>query len=191
MHGGGAVARVLDDRVVWAEAPARFEAGTPNVFGAIALGTACDVLAAYGMGVLAVEEQTLGALLRERLAGVPGVRVLAQWAGADVPRVALASFCARGLDAHEIARRLAEEHAISVRAGAFCAHPLVRHLRPGARGSGAGAVRASLGLGSGIDDVEAVATALEVMLGASARRARRSRAASPFPAPVAGLLGSR
>ena len=114
-----------------------------------------------------------------------------QWAGAGVPRVVVASFCARGLDAHEIARRLAEEHAISVRAGAFCAHPLVRHLRPGARGSGAGAVRASLGLGSGIDDVEALATALEVMLGASARRARRSRAASRFPAPVAGLLGSR
>jgi len=191
LHGGGAVARVLDDRVVWAEAPARFEAGTPNVFGAIALGAACDALAAYGMGVLAVEEQTLGALLRERLAGVPGVRVLAQWAGADVPRVALASFCARGLDAHEVARRLAEEHAISVRAGAFCAHPLVRHLRGASRGSAAGAVRASLGLGSGIDDVEALASALEVMLGASSRRARRPRTASRFAAPVAGLLGSR
>ena len=44
LHGGGAVARVLDDGVVWCEAPARFEAGTPNVFGAIALGAACDAL---------------------------------------------------------------------------------------------------------------------------------------------------
>jgi selenocysteine lyase/cysteine desulfurase len=190
LHGGGAVARVLDDRVVWAEAPARFEAGTPNVFGAIALGAACDVLAAYGMGVLAAEEQTLGALLRERLAGVPGVRVLAQWAGADVPRVALASFCTRGVDAHELARRLAEEHAISVRAGAFCAHPLVRHLRAGTRAAGPGAVRASLGIGSGMDDIEALASALEVMLGAGSR-ARRPRMASRLPAPVAGLLGSR
>jgi hypothetical protein len=52
-------------------------------------------------------------------------------------------------------------------------------------------VRASLGLGSGIDDVEALASALEVMLGASSRRARRPRTASRFAAPVAGLLGSR
>ena len=105
------------------------------------------------------------------------------------PRVALASFCAQGLEAGEIARRLAEEHAISVRAGAFCAHPLVRHLRAGSRG-GTGAVRASLGIGSGIDDVEALAGALEVLVGSRRRRARRQRAAARFPAPVAGLLGS-
>ncbi len=133
LHGGGAVARVLDDRVVWCDAPARFEAGTPNVFGAIALGAACQVLGAYGMSVLAAEELTLGALLRERLAGVPGLRVLAQWDGDDVPRVALASFHVPGIEAAEVAGRLAEEHAISVRSGAFCAHPLVRHLRGVAR----------------------------------------------------------
>ena len=152
----GAVARVLDDRVVWCDAPARFEAGTPNVFGAIALGAACDALTAYGMPLLAAEELTLGALLRERLAAVPGVQLLEQWHGDDVPRVALASFHVPSIEAGEVARRLAEEHAISVRSGAFCAHPLVRHLRGVARASapGGGAVRASLGIGSGIDDIE-------------------------------------
>ncbi|MDP9255622.1 MAG: aminotransferase class V-fold PLP-dependent enzyme [Actinomycetota bacterium] len=191
LHGGGAVARVLEDRVVWADAPARFEAGTPNVFGAIALGAACDVLAAYGMGVLALEEQTLGALLRQRLAGLTGVRVLSQWAEADTPRVALTSFHAPGLDAQELARRLAEEHAISVRAGAFCAHPLVRHLRAASRGAGEGAVRASLGIGSGIDDVEALAGALEALVGARGKRTHRQRPSARLMAPVAGLLGSR
>jgi selenocysteine lyase/cysteine desulfurase len=190
LHGGGAVARVLDDRVVWCDAPARFEAGTPNVFGAIALGAACDALSAYGMATLAAEEQTLGALLRERLASIPGVRVLEQWEVA-APRVALASFHVPSIEATEVARRLAEEHAISVRAGAFCAHPLVRHLRAVSRGAGGGAVRASLGLGSGIDDIEALADALGSLIAASPRRARLRRPVARFAAPVAGLLGSR
>ena len=97
LHGGGAAACVEDDGVVWSDAPARFEAGTPNVFGAIALGAACDALAAYDMSLLALEEDTLGALLRERLAAVPGLSVLAQWPAADAPRVALASFCVPGM----------------------------------------------------------------------------------------------
>jgi selenocysteine lyase/cysteine desulfurase len=187
LHGGGAVARVLDDRVVWSEAPARFEAGTPNVFGAIALGAACEALAAHGMHLLAAEELALGALLRERLAAIPGVRVLSQWAG-DAPRVALASFHAPSHEAGEIARRLAEEHAISVRSGAFCAHPLVRHLRASSRGAGAGAVRASLGIGSGIDDVDALADALASVLAGRPRLIRRSRPVARLAAPVAGLL---
>jgi selenocysteine lyase/cysteine desulfurase len=188
LHGGGAVARVLEDRVIWSDAPARFEAGTPNVFGAIALGAACETLSAYGMPLLAAEEMTLGALLRERLAAVPGVRVLAQWADDDAPRVALTSFHAPRLEAGEIARRLAEEHAISVRSGAFCAHPLVRHLRASSRGTGSGAVRASLGIGSGIDDIELLAEALGSLLGTRTRRLRRARPATRFTAPVAGLL---
>jgi selenocysteine lyase/cysteine desulfurase len=189
LHGGGAAACVQDDRVIWSDAPARFEAGTPNVFGAIALGAACDALAAYGMSLLALEEQALGALLRERLAGVPGLRLLRQWPEADAPRVALASFHAPAVEAGEIARRLAEEHAISVRAGAFCAHPLVRHLRAFSRGAGDGAVRASLGIGSGIDDIDALADALGSLL--ATRTRCRPRPATRLVAPVAGLLGSR
>ena len=168
----------------------------PNVFGAIALGAACDALSRVRHGVLAAEELTLGALLRERLAAVPGLRVLEQWRGDDVPRVALASFHVPSIEAGELARRLAEEHAISVRAGAFCAHPLVRHLRGVARANapGGGAVRASLGLGSGIDDVEVLADALGSLIGAQ-REARRRRArprasrrrspASPRARPIA------
>jgi len=192
LHGGGAVARVLDDRVVWCDAPARFEAGTPNVFGAIALGAACDALSTYGMSLLAAEELTLGALLRERLAAVPGLRLLEQWRGDDVPRVALASFHVPSIEAGELARRLAEEHAISVRAGAFCAHPLVRHLRGVTRANapGGGAVRASLGLGSGIEDVDVLADALGSLIGPRAGRERRSRPAR-LAAPIAGLLGAR
>ena len=144
------------------------------------------------MSLLAAEELTLGALLRERLAAVPGLRLLEQWRGDDVPRVALASFHVPSIEAGELARRLAEEHAISVRAGAFCAHPLVRHLRGVTRANapGGGAVRASLGLGSGIEDVEVLADALGSLIGPRAGRERRSRPAR-LAAPIAGLLGAR
>jgi selenocysteine lyase/cysteine desulfurase len=190
LHGGGAVARVHEDEVVWADAPARFEAGTPNVIGAVALGAACRALAAHGMTALAREEESLGALLRERLAALPGVSVLSQWTGADAPRVALTSFVTPGLEAHELARRLAEERAISVRAGAFCAHPLLRHLCSGSRAAANGAVRASLGIGSGIGDVEALAGALEGLVARGGTSARRRRASASATAPVAGLLGA-
>ena len=94
------------------------------------------------------------------------------------------------IEAGEIARRLAEEHAISVRSGAFCAHPLVRHLRGVARAApGGGAVRASLGIGSGIDDIELLADALGALL-AAPPQARSAGRAPPraSPRPVAGLL---
>ena len=136
------------------------------------------------MPLLAAEELTLGALLRERLAAVPGLRLLEQWHGDDVPRVALASFHVPSIEAGEVARRLAEEHAISVRSGAFCAHPLVRHLRGVTRAyaPGGGAVRASLGLGSGIDDIEMLAGALGALIG----RAPGGRCASAFGRALRG-----
>ena len=56
---------------------------------------------------------------------------------------------------------------------------------------GDGAVRASLGIGSGIDDVETLADALAAMIGSHARRPLRKRSTGRFAAPVAGLLGSR
>ena len=79
-----------------------------------------------------------------------------------------------------------------MRAGAFCAHPLVRHLRGVTRANapGGGAVRASLGLGSGIEDVEVLADALRSLVGPRAGRERRSRPAR-LAAPIAGLLGAR
>ena len=59
LRGGGAVKIVTLDDTVWAELPDRQEAGSPNVIGAVALGVACDTLAAAGMAHIAEEERSL------------------------------------------------------------------------------------------------------------------------------------
>jgi len=63
LRGGGAVRLVSLDDVAWSDLPHRFEAGTPNTVGAIALGAACRALAEYGMDRIASAEHTLAVQL--------------------------------------------------------------------------------------------------------------------------------
>jgi selenocysteine lyase/cysteine desulfurase len=169
LKGGGAVQRVTLDDVVWSDVPDRYEAGSPNVIGAVALGVACDVLSAYGMGTLADEERPLVARLRAGLRAIPGVLLLDAWTDESIDRVGVSTFTVDGRDHRLVAAALAAEHAISVRSGAFCAHPLVGHLLglspelsaadvPADRPSGA--VRVSIGIGVGEREIDAFLTAV-------------------------------
>jgi selenocysteine lyase/cysteine desulfurase len=117
------------------------------------------------MVTVAAEEDRLGTLLRERLAGIPGVVTYQTWSGYP-HRVGIAAFSVDGRDHHEVATILSAEHGIGVRSGSFCAHPLLAHQagggdwRPGCGRDVPGAIRASLGLGSREEDIERLATAL-------------------------------
>src|SRR6476646_4222231 len=73
LRGGGAIELVTLDDVVWADAPERYEAGSPNVVGAVALGAACRILGQVGMRRVEAHERGLSARLAAGLAGVPGV----------------------------------------------------------------------------------------------------------------------
>jgi selenocysteine lyase/cysteine desulfurase len=169
LKGGGAVQRVTLDDVVWSDVPDRYEAGSPNVIGAVALGVACDVLAAYGMQALASEERPLVRRLRTGLRSTPGVQLLDAWADEEIDRVGVCTFSVDGRDHRLVAAALAAEHAIAVRSGAFCAHPLVGHLLglspelsaadvPAGRPSGA--VRVSIGIGVGEREIDAFLAAV-------------------------------
>ena len=126
LHGGGAVRLVTLEGVAWAESPRRYEAGTPNLLGAVALGAACDALTSYGMDAVAEEERRLAGALWDGLDAIGGVQQLHQWT--DAPdRVGVAAFTAEGWTAHELGTHLANR-GIAVRAGSFCAHPFVAHL---------------------------------------------------------------
>jgi selenocysteine lyase/cysteine desulfurase len=175
LRGGGAVELVTLDDVVWAGTPERHEAGTPNVVGVLALGVACDTLAALGMAAVAEHERALAAHLRAGLATVPCLRTLALWPGAGVDRVGLASFTLPGLRHPLLAAALSAEHAIGVRHGCFCAHPLLAHLlgvppaevqrlrdelAAGRHPALPGAVRASFGLGTTREDIDRLIAAL-------------------------------
>lgn len=174
LKGGGAVRLVTLEDSAWGGIPGRFEAGTPNVVGAVALGAACDALRGVGMERIAAAEVGLARRLWSRLAALEGVRLLQLWP--DAPdRVGVATFVLDGVESHELGRRLADDWSISVRAGSFCAHPLVAHLlgidpehatgmlRAIDRGeqiSIPGAVRASMGLGTTGADIAGLVTAL-------------------------------
>ena len=174
LKGGGAVRLVTLDDVAWVGTPGRYEAGTPNVVGAVALGASCEALAGVGMERIAAAELSLARRLWSRLDALDGLSLLQLWP--DAPdRVGVATFILAGVDSHELGRRLADDWAIAVRAGSFCAHPLIAHLLevdPGhSRGLFAaihrgeqisipGAVRASIGLGTTEADIVSLVTAL-------------------------------
>ena len=165
LAGGGATAAVgalpgervtLD--VSWHSGPGRHEAGTPNLFGAVALAAVCSALSAADRAGLEAEERRLVARLRAGLAVLPGVGELRTF-GPAADRVGIVSFAVAGIPAAEVSAALATRHGIGVRDGLFCAHPLTARLLADAgerigRPLGASAVRASLGLGSTTADVD-------------------------------------
>ena len=181
------------DDVVWADPPARHEAGSPNVIGAIALAAACRELRELGMETIAAHERALSERLWSALAGVPGLRSLALWPD-DADRVGVATFNLEGYRHPLLAAILSAEHAIGVRHGCFCAHPLLARLlgladrevdrlaaelRAGRRPALPGAVRASLGLGTTLDDIDRLIDALhEIATDGPARGATCTRPAS-------------
>ena len=188
LRGGGAVSLVTADDVIWAAAPDRFEAGSPDVVGIVALGAACRALLDLGMDAVARRERVLAERLREGLATVPGLQSLALWDDPGVDRVGVATFNLDGYRHPLLAAILSAEHAIAVRHGCFCAHPLVAHLlgladaevaglqvelAAGRRPPLPGAVRASIGLGTTYKDVDRLVGALRAIarIGPGARYA--------------------
>jgi len=166
LAGGGAVAEVSAEGVVWAELPDRHEGGSPNVIGAFALAAACRALREIGMDAVESEETRLGDLVRARLREVPGVVLYETWPGHG-DRVGIATFSVDGQGPSQVAAILSAEHGIGVRSGSFCAHPLLVRLaggadgwRPGCGRGVPGAIRASLGLGSTEADIDRLAGAL-------------------------------
>jgi selenocysteine lyase/cysteine desulfurase len=171
IQGGGAIKLVTVDDVVWADAPERYEAGSPNVIGAVALAAACDAL---DMAAVEARERVLSARLHAGLATIPGLTTLALWPE-HPDRVGVASFNLAGYEHLALAEVLSAEYAIGVRHGCFCAHPLLtrllgvsdaealqlhEELKAGHDPELPGAVRASIGLGTTPEDIDALTAAL-------------------------------
>jgi len=123
--GGGMVVTVNYEGATWKPAPERFEAGTPNVADAIALGAACDYLDALGRDQIAAHDAQLARYAMERLAVLPGIRIIGPKVGA--PRSGLVSFAFEGVHAHDVVT-FADEDGIALRGGHHCNQPLMRHL---------------------------------------------------------------
>jgi cysteine desulfurase/selenocysteine lyase len=151
LTGGDMIASVGFQQATWNELPYKFEAGTPPIAEAVGLGAAVDYLRALGMEQVREHERALTAYMLERLASVPGLRVVGP-ATAE-RRGGLASFTIAGMHPHDIAE-LADRGGVCIRAGHHCAQPLMRCLGVGAT------ARASVGIYNDRADVDALVEAL-------------------------------
>lgn len=127
MGGGEMIREVHQDRVTFQSAPARFEAGTPNVAGAIGLAAAIDYLTALGWeGIRAHGHRLQSQLFREAAARFGDrLRIYGPPDGED--REPVVSFALRGVHPHDLASLL-DADGICVRAGQHCAQPLMDRL---------------------------------------------------------------
>jgi cysteine desulfurase/selenocysteine lyase len=121
LGGGDMIRQVHLQESSWNELPHKFEAGTPAIAEAIAMGTAIDYLNALGMENVRAHEMELTAYALNKLAEVPTLRVLGPTQIAE--RGGLAAFEMQGVHPHDIAAIL-DRDAICIRAGHHCAQPL-------------------------------------------------------------------
>ncbi|MGT2802331.1 cysteine desulfurase [Streptococcus henryi] len=123
--GGEMIDFVYEQEATWKELPWKFEAGTPNIAGAIALGAALDYLTELGMDQIHAYEQELVNYVLPKLQAIEGLTVY----GPQDPsqHAGVIAFNIDGLHPHDVATALDYE-GVAVRAGHHCAQPLINHL---------------------------------------------------------------
>lgn len=123
--GGEMIDFVYEQSATWKELPWKFEAGTPNMAGAIGLATAIDYLEAIGMDAIEHHEQELIAYVFPKLQAIEGLKI---YGSQDLAkRSGVISFNLGNLHPHDLATALDYE-GVAVRAGHHCAQPLIQYL---------------------------------------------------------------
>ena len=141
--GGEMIEEVRIESTTYARLPFKFEAGTPNIAGAIGLGAAIQYLEGIDTDALASHEDHLLRTATSRLSQVEGVRIL----GTAPEKGPVLSFLMEGTHPHDVGTLL-DQQGIAVRTGHHCAMPLMRRLGI------PGTVRASFGLYNSTSDIE-------------------------------------
>jgi cysteine desulfurase/selenocysteine lyase len=120
LGGGEMIRSVSFEQTTYREPPARFEAGTPPIAGAIGLGAAIDYLDAVGLDRIAAHDSETVRYALDKLKAIPGLRLV----GMARNRAAIISFVLEGIHPHDVATVLDME-GVAVRAGHHCAQPLM------------------------------------------------------------------
>ena len=124
-HGGGEmIVSVTYERATYKQPPYRFEAGTPNIAGAVALGAAVDYLEKIGRDAIFEHDSELAAHAIARLSEIAGIRIL----GPSGARGALVAFHAEWAHPHDLTT-YANEQGLALRGGHHCTQPLMRKLK--------------------------------------------------------------
>jgi cysteine desulfurase/selenocysteine lyase len=147
--GGDMILNVTFEKTTYNETPHKFEAGTPDISGAIGLGMAVDYIEGIGRQRIFDHEEALTGYGVDVLSQMPGVRLV----GAGQRRFGVLSFEVEGVHPHDLATIL-DQHKVAVRAGHHCAQPLMEKLGLAAT------TRASLGIYNDESDIDALAEAI-------------------------------
>jgi cysteine desulfurase/selenocysteine lyase len=149
MGGGDMIASVTFERCTWNVIPNKFEAGTPDISGAVGLGAAVDYVSGIGMDRIQAYEQELLAYGTEALKGVEGLRMI----GTAPRKASILSFVMEGIHPHDLGT-VVDREGVAIRTGQHCAQPVMDRLGIPAT------ARASLAMYNTREDVDALVAAL-------------------------------
>ena len=121
--GGEMISSVTFEKSTYAELPNRFEAGTPNIAGAVGLGAAIDYIERIGLDNIVAYEEDLLAYATEALSAIPEVRLI----GTAKQKASVLSFVVEGVHPHDVGTILDTE-GIAIRTGHHCAQPVMQRF---------------------------------------------------------------
>jgi len=148
--GGDMIRTVTFAKTTYADPPARFEAGTPNIAGAIGLGAAIDYMGELDWDAVAAHERDLLEYATARLGALPGVRLV----GTAARKASVLSFTIDGVHAHDVGT-IVDQEGVAIRTGHHCTQPVMDFFGVPAT------ARASFALYNTRADVDALAGALQ------------------------------
>jgi cysteine desulfurase/selenocysteine lyase len=151
--GGDMIRSVSFEKTTFNEVPYKFEAGTPDIAGAVGLAAALDYVQAIGLPAIAAHEAALLREAEQALLAVPGVRLV----GTPRERAGVISFLVGDIHPHDLAT-IVDRQGVAIRAGHHCAQPIMQRFKLAAT------ARASFGLYSTGADVEALVRALHAAI---------------------------
>lgn len=156
LYGGDMIKEVHKDTARWNDLPWKFEAGTPNIAGAIGLGAAVDYINGLGIDQIRAHEMTITSRALDLLQSISQVTVY----GPKDPekRAGLISFNIEGVHAHDVASIL-DTHGVCIRAGHHCAQPLMERLGVAAT------TRASFHIYNSNEDIDMLIHSIEAVKG--------------------------
>lgn len=147
--GGDMIRSVTFEETIYNELPYKFEAGTPNIAGAIGLGAAIDYFKSFDAQAVHAHEKAVLRYATEALEAVPGVRLI----GTAPGKVSALSFVMDAAHPHDIGT-IVDSEGVAIRTGHHCAQPVMEHFGIAAT------ARASLGMYNTTDDIDALVGAL-------------------------------
>ncbi len=123
-QGGGDMIRTVSfEHTTYNDLPHKFEAGTPNIVGAIGLATALDYVSNLGIDAIAAHEDDVVAYATEKVAEIPGIRII----GTATEKSGIISFLMEGVHSHDIGTVL-DSQGVAIRAGHHCTMPLMKRF---------------------------------------------------------------